>query len=276
MKFYDDDIFFHSGYQGRVVKPIYDKDENFTGMYDVTWGPASLPMRFKEEWMASNIDPLYLEARDTTNLYGFEKAKRPNIIVCDDFYENPDHIRELALCQEFHEDLRYHKGERTKNKFLFPYVKERLEEIIGAKINGWTTQGYNGVFQFCKADTPIVYHSDVQSYAAVVYLTPNAPPEAGTSFYASKAVKGRRKPPKADENMSQDEAKLINQLMYDGKLLDKTAWELIDVVGNVYNRLAIWDSQLVHAASCYFGDKLNNCRLFHMYFFDVIQGQNES
>jgi hypothetical protein len=271
MNFFEEDIFFHSGYQGRVVKPVMTDGNDsatepvFTGLYDVTWGPANLPMRFKEEWMEADPAP------DAENFYGFEKVKRPNIIVCDDFYENPDHVRELALIQEFNPDLRYHKGERTKNKFLFPFVKERLEEIIGAKISGWTTQGYNGVFQFCKADTPIVYHSDIQSYAAVVYLTPNAPPEAGTSFFASKAVKGRRKPPRNEPNMTEEEARLIDGLMYGGKLLDKTAWELIDVVGNVYNRLAIWDSQLVHAASCYFGDKLTNCRLFHMYFFDIVQ-----
>ena len=148
-------------------------------------------------------------------------------------------------------------------------MKEKLESILGAKIPEWTKHGYNGVFQYCPADTPIVYHADVQSYAAVVYLTPNAPYEAGTSLFASKKIKGYRRPAQEQDGLTKEEANSINDLIFGGNLLDKTAWELVDVIGNVYNRLAIWDSHLLHAASCYFGTELKNSRLFHMYFFDI-------
>ena len=53
--------------------------------------------------------------------------------------------------------------------------------------------------------------------------------------------------------------------------LDGTKWEEIDRIGNKYNRLAIWDAKLIHAASQYFGKNLNDSRLFHMFFFDIKQ-----
>ncbi|MEZ5448552.1 MAG: hypothetical protein R3E89_05940 [Thiolinea sp.] len=43
----------------------------------------------------------------------------------------------------------------------------------------------------------------------------------------------------------------------------------MDVIGNVYNRMVIWDARKVHAASAYFGDRIDNSRLFHMFFFDA-------
>jgi hypothetical protein len=263
MKFKTNDTFFHAGYQGVVLAPVMTEGV-FSGRYDVGWGPANLPMRLKEEWM-------FLEDGDQADkhTYSFNTQDKPNVIICDDFYSDPDSVRALALEQEYFGDLRYHKGERTKNKYLFPWVKEKIESILGAKIPEWTKHGYNGVFQYCPADTPIVYHADVQSYAAVVYLTPNAPYEAGTSLFASKKIKGYRRPAQEQDGLTKEEANSINDLIFGGNLLDKTAWELVDVIGNVYNRLAIWDSHLLHAASCYFGTELKNSRLFHMYFFDI-------
>lgn len=193
----------------------------------------------------------------------------PQIAVVDNFYENPDAVRELALRQTFRENIANHKGARTREKFLFPYQKEAFERLLGVKINGWLTHQYNGIFQYCTEDQPIVFHSDQQAYAAVIYLTPDAPVDCGTSFYRSKET-GVRRPAGEDDarrlGVSIDEA---NKRTYHRKLLSPEAWDLVDTVGNVYNRLVIWDAQLIHAASRYFGDNVNNSRLFHLFFFDV-------
>ena len=57
--------------------------------------------------------------------------------------------------------------------------------------------------------------------------------------------------------------------IFKNNFYDKTDLEVVDVVGNVYNRLVIWDAKLIHAASEYFGDQKENSRLFHMFFFDA-------
>ena len=51
--------------------------------------------------------------------------------------------------------------------------------------------------------------------------------------------------------------------------LDPSKWEEIDRIGNKYNRFAMWDASLIHAATSYFGKSKESGRLFHMFFFDA-------
>ncbi len=193
---------------------------------------------------------------------------QPDIIVVDNFYVDPDFVRHLALSQEFIESD-YHKGKRTIAKFCFPGVKERLEYLLQKRITVWDEHRFNGVFQYCIASDPIVIHSDLQTYAAVVYLTPNAPPECGTTFYRSKKTGLMASPTEADAKRANMSLHDLNRMQYSGNLFDFTKWEVIDVIGNVYNRLVIWNAKLIHSASMYFGNDVADSRLFHMFFFDA-------
>lgn len=178
------------------------------------------------------------------------------IFVVDNFYSDPYAVRDFALTQEFNEDLRYYKGKRTSEQFFVPGTKKAFESIIGQKITVWDDYGFNGVFQTCNAEEPLVYHIDLQQWAGMVYLTPNAPFECGTSLYAHKETKARHE---SDPGM--DSA-------FSGGFYDSTKFELVDVVGNVFNRLVIFNGKCIHAASKYFGKNLEDSRLFHMFFFD--------
>jgi hypothetical protein len=44
---------------------------------------------------------------------------------------------------------------------------------------------------------------------------------------------------------------------------------LVDTVGNIFNRLVIFDGGLIHSASDYFGWDIASSRLFHMFFFNA-------
>lgn len=185
---------------------------------------------------------------------------RPDLIVVDNFYENPDDVRALALEQSYSPDLRYHKGQRTSKKFIAEGTKQIFESLIGRRITNWVDYEYNGIFQFCTAEDPIVYHSDVQNYAAAVYLTPNAPVPTGTSFYRSKSHKNIYKIDVNDKEYPD---------VFAGGFYDQHNFELVDTVGNVYNRLVLWDAKLIHSATSYFGTKKEDARLFHLFFFDI-------
>lgn len=192
----------------------------------------------------------------------------PNIVVVDDFYESPLDVRTYALQQPFFFHPSDHKGQRTEQRHCFPGVKERFEQLLGARVTNWDTYGYNGVFQICMAGEQIVYHSDRQQYAAVVFLTPDAPPNSGTNLYRSRATGLREVNPQTAlaRGMTVEQA---STRTFNGKLLDPTAWELVDSIGNVFNRCAIWNGHLIHAAANYFGTTAFNARLFQMFFFDA-------
>jgi len=194
--------------------------------------------------------------------------KDKRFFVVDNFYEDPYAVREFAL-QQIYYPGEGAVGHRTRKQFLFDGLRESFEEIIDAKIAdhtddgfGWFNEGINGRFQYCPAGTPSVFHCDSQKWAAVIYLTPDAPPQSGTSFY-------RHKETKIFHNSQIDWAagqgtKVFNQHTF----VDSTPYEMVDTVGNVFNRLVLFDGGLIHSGVNYFGWDISSSRLFHIFFFN--------
>ena len=191
-----------------------------------------------------------------------EKVSSTSWIV-DNFYESPDEIRNFALQQEYIEGGfgRGFIGRRTHQQFLFPGLKERFEDIMGRKITKWEEHGMNGRFQIAWAGEPLVYHCDSQKWGGMLYLTPNAPYQCGTTLYAHKQTRARTY---YDEGWDAAWKDIPGDPHLDG-----THFEPVDVLGNVYNRLVIFDASAIHSASQYFGTVKENARLWQMFFFDT-------
>lgn len=185
----------------------------------------------------------------------------PSYLVVDNFYSDPDAVRAFALTKQFNYHPDYHKGKRTDDRYLFPGLREKFEQLVGRKITRWFEHGVNGVFQYCVETDQLVYHCDSQNYAGIVFLTPDAPPDSGTSLLRSKITK----------KMKIDDGE--HNIVFDNGngFLNPDLFEVVDSVGNKYNRLVLFDSQHIHAASSYFGTNLENGRLFQLFFFDIAQ-----
>lgn len=185
--------------------------------------------------------------------------RTPSILVVDDFLEDPDAVRAVALAEPF---VKMHSaGLRTQRQFLHlaPY-RRQFERLLGCGVTNWDDNDANGRFQCCFASDAIPYHSDSQSYAGVLFLTPDAPLEAGLSFLRSRRSGLRRR--------STDPV-LMRQTFGDGAEFDASRWQAVDRIANVYNRLVLFDAHLAHGASAYFGDRLENARLFQNFFFNL-------
>jgi hypothetical protein len=190
----------------------------------------------------------------------YKKHKR--IFIVDNFYKDPDAVREFALQQEFFDDPGY-IGRRTRQQFFLPGTKEAFEDIMGEKITKWEEHGMNGRFQHNWAGEKLVYHCDAQKWAAMIYLSPDAPPECGTTMWRHKKTKIHH-----NEQIDWEGGQGL-EVFSQRTFLDRTPYEPVDVCGNIYNRLVIFDGGCIHSASEYFGDCLENCRLWHMFFFDA-------
>lgn len=202
-----------------------------------------------------------------TNQFKLTERKDKRLFVVDNFYTDPHAVREFALQQTYFPGEGA-VGHRTRKQFLFDGLRESFESIIGSKIVdhtndgfGWNDEGINGRFQYCPAGTPSVFHCDSQKWAAVIYLTPDAPPESGTSFFRHKETKILHNSQIDWE--SGEGLKVFNQHTF----LDSTPYETIDTIGNVFNRLVIFDGGLIHSGINYFGWDIKTSRLFHVFFF---------
>lgn len=190
--------------------------------------------------------PFYINQRQT---------QQRRFFIVDNYYQNPDEIRNFALTQvEYEKDLRWYKGLRSKTVYRPEGMKESFEHIIGEKIHDFES-GYNGVFQIMMSDDPQVYHFDTQKWAAMIYLTPNAPLESGTRLHRSK-INGTRHRDDPDANYA-----------FQGDFYDSTKFDISDSAANIYNRLVIMDAGCFHSAGPYFGNSPQIGRLTHLFFF---------
>jgi hypothetical protein len=186
----------------------------------------------------------------------------PHIMVVDNFYKDPDSVRAEALKLEFIEDNRYYKGSRTQEKYVPSGLMEEFSRLMDHDIEDWDNQPMNAIFQKTTKNDPLVYHSDQQDYAGAIYLTPGAPADQGTSFWRHKGT-GCRRPP---QHFLERKANVTSQDVYnDNTLLNPDAWDLIDQVGSLYNRLVIWDAKMIHSATRYGYDE----RLVQLFFFNL-------
>lgn len=182
---------------------------------------------------------------------------KTNLIIIDDFYANPDSVRQYALSQQFAVSGNY-PGLRTK-PYLPDDLKSSIQHIIlnaGGVVTNWFEEsGYTGAFQICTAKDRTWIHADsFNTWAGVCYLNPDAPVSAGTALY-------RWKETKSYERTNNDAPQL------DG--YDNTKWEMTDYVSNKYNRLVLYRGNLYHASLDYFGDTIKNGRLFQTFFFNT-------
>lgn len=196
-------------------------------------------------------------------MFTFASAKKPTVWIVDNFYDDPHAVREFAMNQEYVEGGfgRGFIGRRTEKQFLWPGLKEQFEEIIGEKITEWESHQINGRFQNCHSGEPLVWHCDSQKWGGMLYLTPDAPYQCGTSLYAVKQTRAR--------SYYDPGWDIAWNGVPGGCHLDGTYFEPVDVCGNVFNRLFLFDASCIHSASEYFGTVMENSRLWQMFFFDT-------
>ena len=177
---------------------------------------------------------------------------RTNILVVDDFYTDPDSVRSFALQQEFGVQGNF-PGLRTAS-FLTPDVQETIQSVIlnvAGEVNDWNSaDGLTGRFELATAANRSWIHTDhFNTWAGVLYLTPDPPHTAGTGLFRHRAT---------GATMSHQLPEYENQ--------DMTKWDLVDNIGNKYNRLAMYRSDLFHTSLDYFCHDLHTGRLFQLFF----------
>lgn len=187
------------------------------------------------------------------------KNPHPGVIVVDDFLANPVEHREFALKLEYEKKGSY--GVRSKQAYAYLEYRDHFERLLGRNIvkESWH-HGVNGCYQWCDRHQELVWHVDGQDYAAIVYLTPGAPFSSGTSFWQSKHSRARMIGPNSNVDMT------FGRGAY---LKDPNHWDLVDQVGNVFNRLILFNGKYIHSASEYFGEDVHDSRLFQIFFFYV-------
>ena len=180
-----------------------------------------------------------------------------SLLITDNFYHDPDRVRQFALSQDFNTTGNY-PGSRTIS-FLDQGTMDAIQTVVwnaGGKVTQWYNEnGYTGSFQLTYASDRSWIHSDHTSmWAGVLYLTPNAPLSGGTATFKHKetgATTGHE----------------MGDRPYESQ--DMTKWDMVDRMANVYNRLVMYRGDAFHTSLDYFGSTPQDGRLFQLFFFDT-------
>lgn len=197
------------------------------------------------------------------------------MLIKDNFYKNPDLVLKAAHEATFYEP-EHVTGFRSTTVYHEAGIKSKLERILGIKICRWDIDPLeeNGVFYqgFSKGKRKEIpgVHSDepYNDITVLIYLTPNLPPEYGTSLWMHKetglinpatAVDARRLKMKLSE--------LKTKLEIESK--DRSKWIEIDRAGNRFNRMVAYPSGIFHSASKHYGSSLSNGRIYQTFRIGV-------
>jgi hypothetical protein len=224
------------------------------------------------------------------------------VIVLDNFYENPDLVREKAIDafkEMIDENLLYDSwhfndfkgdyddipglinedktivGRTFETSSVFNDYHEKIfEKLLHSKIQ--YTCEKNGIFVLNNCLTnPISVNINndfktgtiAEEWVGIIFLTPDAPVEGGISIKTYKRLNINSM--KTLNNMEEPFRNLIlNQLLTHKR--DETYWEIDSQIANVYNRLILMKKNIFYSSSLNFGIRLNDSRLTHYFSFGVI------
>jgi hypothetical protein len=202
-----------------------------------------------------------------------------DVIVVDNFYEDPDAVRAYALSLPY---VAYATGlgipfwfssalevddnplKGKGGRLLTPALYERMCQLTRSNIDPatWETagDGWNGAFHYKLRTLPTMTGSihnhtgrpeDVKiGWSGLVYLSPGPRPTSGTSIWRSK---------KTGKCFSLES-------VYDFRFDD---YEMVLDVENVYNRLVLFSASVLHMGNEGFGTTLKDARMFQTFFFNT-------
>jgi hypothetical protein len=202
------------------------------------------------------------------------------VLIYDDFFNTPDAIRNFALGLDFPDKGEAWPGYRTKALHLneskfFHYVNERILRLLFSEPDPEFSYYAKTCFQKITGIPPTKgwIHTDKDVLTAIVYLTPNAALNTGTSIYRLK------------ENLIGYDAKNLmpvkERLYSHGDNLEEallgveennSAFEETINISNLYNRLVVFDSSCFHAAQELCSSEEGHERLTLISFFTRVDG----
>lgn len=203
--------------------------------------------------------------------------KKRFVMAVDDFYPNPDRIRQKALEMPYTEPEDF-TGWRTR-AYQPRGIRERIEKTFGIKIKYWEEDldaivGCNGVFFLSyakgqRAERVGIHYDLPLSWAMmIVYLTPDAPPDSGTSLWQHRATGLVTKATPEDAERLGTSVEHLNERLHRDRF-DRRRWREIDRVGNLYNRAVIFSAGYFHSATRHFGGNLRGGRIYQTFHFPL-------
>lgn len=199
----------------------------------------------------------------------------PGIIIIDNFYDDPDKIRQLALDTEYFEkgksqDFSFGNapwpGIMSKKSFIPEGLDLKISKVTNTRLQTNRTSdsgrfrisGINDTFtQYLHSDGIV---DDGKGYAGVVYLNTieQSKDMPGTVFYEHKET---------GNQICHNKEQLIN-IVKNNEYNDLKYWKEHLTIPMKYNRMILYRKYYFHGIGKLFGDTKENSRLVQVFFWE--------
>lgn len=201
-----------------------------------------------------------------------------DIFIVDDFYNNPDAIRELALSANYpkFDAKRNFPGQESEKSYYTDRHTEEFENILNKKISVEPDKFIYGKFRYSLVDddarTKIHLDWNVD-WTAIVYLSLNENIKGNLGIYRMKELNLDESPSNfvlkekfSCDNIKDFDAKYVMPI---SKNLNK--WDIIYEIPIKYNRLVLFKgSKYFHAITEQFGNSIEDGRITQNFFFNEL------
>jgi hypothetical protein len=188
---------------------------------------------------------------------------RTSFLIVDDFYDEPDSVRERALSLEFQPvpDTVYPGLTASTWQDVVPILR-RVSDLLGGIGLAWyPPQGdFRITLRAHELGRMSMVHLDSSDLSGVVHLSQT--PMEGTYVYRHKRLGLEYVPRELEQR-----ADIIEALVRD--TLDPDAWEVVQEIPMKYNRLLLFDGKHFHSGARRFvGEHLQEGRLTQNFFIN--------
>lgn len=247
-----------------------DEFSQITGLSNTV---AQASLNHLEEEPLANIllAPLELELRQgvVTDLR-FESLKQ-QIIVVDDFYQEPLKVRQFAIEQEYDKPERDDGTERRSlnsvNALRLPEADMKLRRILGCDFIHHTSSGMFRISPETGVRTGLHIHVDVYGWNGILYLNLPEQCRGGTTLYRHIET-GIERGPTPREKKDPVIADQFEELRKDFR--DDSKWEVNMHIPMRFNRLVLIKGNLLHSRSSHFGTTTEDARLTQVFFLQTL------
>ena len=171
-------------------------------------------------------------------------------ITIDNFYKNPDKVANFALSRQF-------DYTNQTQSFATEYHKKVFEKILSKNITHWPEdeETSNGAFRKCDRGHSKIELEDTE-WMAVVFLSRNVASNGGLITYKHRETGLYEARSKRDKNAMMSE------------LDNKKAWEVVDKIGNKFNRCVVLKANQFHDCNKIL-EKNSESQIIQTFFFDA-------
>jgi hypothetical protein len=199
-----------------------------------------------------------------------------NLIVIDDFYKNPQSVRQYALRASYLDSRAVPEefpGVESQQCFYSQSVVEKIEQAVGYRIKFAPKGNAFGGFvkSYAKEEACRAVHVGRTDWMAIVYLCNSKDERGGTVFFRDRATGLDGIP--CDEKLAQ--AGYRDRDDFKDRFLKPRAlsigdWVITSRVVPRYNRMVLFRAgQLFHSADGHWGTTEETCRLLQVFFFNA-------